>query len=119
MSTSRVRALAASFVWSVESTKWPVREAWIAISAVSLSRISPTGDVGVLPEDGAKARREGQLDLQVDLDLTDAVLGDLDRVLDRDDVLLGAVDRMQRGVERRRHAGPSDPSRGRCRSGVG
>jgi hypothetical protein len=35
-------ALAASLVWSVEKTRWPVSEAWIAISAVSRSRISPT-----------------------------------------------------------------------------
>ena len=32
----------ASFVWSVLNTKWPVSEAWIAFSAVSISRISPT-----------------------------------------------------------------------------
>jgi hypothetical protein len=32
----------ASFVWSVESTKWPVSAALTAISAVSKSRISPT-----------------------------------------------------------------------------
>ena len=42
MSMSRVIAPAASFVWRVEKTKWPVREAWMAISAVSRSRISPT-----------------------------------------------------------------------------
>ena len=42
MSTSRVIALGASFVCSVLKTKCPVREAWTAISAVSLSRISPT-----------------------------------------------------------------------------
>ena len=42
MSTSRVMALGASFVWSVLKTKCPVREACTAISAVSLSRISPT-----------------------------------------------------------------------------
>jgi len=33
---------AASFVWSVERTRCPVRAACVAISAVSLSRISPT-----------------------------------------------------------------------------
>ena len=32
----------ASLVCSVESTRWPVSAAWIAISAVSRSRISPT-----------------------------------------------------------------------------
>ena len=42
MSMVRVMAPAASFVWMVESTRWPVSEALIAISSVSLSRISPT-----------------------------------------------------------------------------
>ena len=41
MSVSRVTALAASLVCSVASTRWPVSEAWIAICAVSWSRISP------------------------------------------------------------------------------
>ncbi len=35
-------ALGASLVCSVENTRWPVSDAWIAISAVSRSRISPT-----------------------------------------------------------------------------
>ena len=42
MSIRRVSADGASFVCSVENTRWPVSAAWIAISAVSLSRISPT-----------------------------------------------------------------------------
>ena len=42
MSTRRVIALAASLVCRVAKTRWPVSEAWIAISAVSRSRISPT-----------------------------------------------------------------------------
>ena len=42
MSSRRVIALGASFVCSVENTRWPVRAAWIATSAVSMSRISPT-----------------------------------------------------------------------------
>ena len=42
ISFSRVSALGASFVCSVERTKWPVRAASIAIFAVSASRISPT-----------------------------------------------------------------------------
>lgn len=41
-SASRVTEEAASFVWSVERTRCPVRAAWTAISAVSGSRISPT-----------------------------------------------------------------------------
>ena len=41
MSTRRVRALGASFVCSVEKTRWPVSEACTAMRAVSWSRISP------------------------------------------------------------------------------
>ena len=42
ISVRRVTALGASFVWSVESTRWPVSAASMAICAVSASRISPT-----------------------------------------------------------------------------
>ena len=38
----RVIAVGASFVCSVESTRWPVSAASTAICAVSRSRISPT-----------------------------------------------------------------------------
>ena len=38
----RVIAAGASLVCSVDNTRWPVNAAWIAISAVSRSRISPT-----------------------------------------------------------------------------
>ena len=41
ISTSRVTALGASLVCRVLNTMWPVSEAFIAISAVSRSRISP------------------------------------------------------------------------------
>ena len=42
ISTRRVIAVGASFVCSVESTRWPVSADSIAICAVSPSRISPT-----------------------------------------------------------------------------
>ena len=42
MSTKRVTVAGAELVWSVETTRWPVSEAWTAIRAVSPSRISPT-----------------------------------------------------------------------------
>ena len=42
ISFSRVIAAGASFVCSVESTKWPVSAASIEMRAVSPSRISPT-----------------------------------------------------------------------------
>jgi hypothetical protein len=38
----RAAVRAASFVCKVENTRWPVSAAWIAFSAVSRSRISPT-----------------------------------------------------------------------------
>ena len=41
MSTRRVTALGASFVCSVEKTRWPVSDALMAMDAVSRSRISP------------------------------------------------------------------------------
>ena len=41
MSIRRVMADGASLVCSVLKTRWPVRAAWMAISAVSASRISP------------------------------------------------------------------------------
>lgn len=42
MSLKRAMVPIAVLVCNVESTKWPVRLAWTAISAVYLSRISPT-----------------------------------------------------------------------------
>ena len=42
MSRSRVIADGASLVCSVVKTMWPVSDAWIEISAVSRSRVSPT-----------------------------------------------------------------------------
>ncbi len=38
----RVTAPGASLVCKVDSTRWPVSAAWIAVTAVSRSRISPT-----------------------------------------------------------------------------
>ena len=40
-SNKRITVSTALFVWRVLSTKWPVSEASMAMSAVSLSRISP------------------------------------------------------------------------------
>lgn len=42
ISVSRVSADGASLVCSVDSTRWPVRAASMEMTAVSLSRISPT-----------------------------------------------------------------------------
>ena len=74
MSTSRVTALGASLVWRVLKTRWPVRAARMAISAVSRSADLPHHDhVGVLAHDVAQAGGKGQPDLGVDVDLVDPV----------------------------------------------
>ena len=57
--------------------------------------------VGVLAQDRAQPAGEGDAGLLVDLDLVDRREDVLDRVLDRHDVDLFAVDLRQRGVERR------------------
>ena len=105
ISIRRVTALGASLVCSVESTRWPVSAASMAICAVSRSRISPTmmmsGSARIIERRPLAKRQAG---LVVDLDLGDALELVLDRVLDRDDVLLGRVELVQRGVERRRLA---------------
>ena len=105
ISMRRAIAPGASFVCSVERTRWPVSAASTAICAVSLSRISPTmmmsGSARIIerrPLANVEAR------LRVDLHLLDARELVLDRVLDRDDVLLGRVELGQRAVERRRLA---------------
>src|SRR6266542_4101828 len=56
--------------------------------------------VGVVAEDGPEAAREGEALLLVDGDLGDAAELVLDRILDGDDLVLGALDLRQRGVER-------------------
>ena len=60
MSMRRVMAPGASLVWRVENTKWPVREARMAISAVSRSRISPT-----MMTSGSWRRTERRADAKV------------------------------------------------------
>ena len=105
MSISRVTTDGASSVCSVESTRWPVCAACIAIFAVSASRISPSRMTsGSCRRIDRSALRERQLDLLVDLRLVDAGNLVLDRILDRDDVGLLRLHRRQRRAERRRLA---------------
>ena len=110
ISFRRVIAPGASFVCSVESTKWPVRAASIEILAVSPSRISPT-----ITTSGSERRIERSAEANVrpardvDLHLVDAREPVLDRILDGDDVDLGPVDLGQRRVERRRLTGAGRP----------
>ena len=84
---SRVIADAASLVCSVLNTRWPVSAAWIAISAVSRSRISPTmmmsGSCRISARrPSAKPRSSAGLHLR----LVERRLDHLDRVFDRADV---------------------------------
>ena len=99
-------APAASLVWTVENTRWPVSDAWIAMSAVSPSRISPT-----MMTSGSWRRKLRSTDakvrsiLELTWDLRDALELILDRILDGEDVEVGRVDLGQAGVQRRRLAG--------------
>ena len=121
----RSTALEAEFVWSVPKTRRPVSAAWSAIRIVSRSRSSPTRiasgssrsaafsaavNVGV----SGPSSRCVMIDMLRDVD-------ELDRVLDRDDVVrLRPVDPVDESGERRRlaRAGrPGDRGRGRGASG--
>src|SRR6059058_1877933 len=87
-SSSRVTALAASFVCIVLNTRCPVSDDWIAIVAVSRSRISPTMITSGSWQHAAQAAREGHALLLAHLGLADPLELVLDRVFQRDDVLL-------------------------------
>ena len=93
MSSRRVTAPAASLVCRVENTRWPVSAAWTAISAVSWSRISPTMMMSGSWRTIVRRPRENVRPIALpDLHLVDARQLVLDRVLDRDDLLLDVVD---------------------------
>src|SRR5207342_1851889 len=76
-------APAASFVCSVENTKWPVSAACTAISAVSASRISPT-----MITSGSWRTIER------------SPLAKVNRIFDGDDFLARIVDLLQRAIKR-------------------
>ena len=78
----------------------------MAFSAVSqIADFADQDHVGVVPQDAAQRRGERQADLGMDLDLVDAFELILDRVFDRDDLDVVALDFEQRAVERGRLAG--------------
>ncbi len=105
MSTMRVTAPAASLVWIVESTRWPVSDALIAISTrLLVADLADHDDVGILPEEGAQRAGEGEADLRLDVHLVDAADLVLDRILGREDVEVRLVDAVEARVERRRLA---------------
>ena len=96
ISASRVMALGASFVCSVLKTKCPVREACTAISAVSLSRISPTkNNVRCLPQHGPDDAGEIEPDPVLDLHLVDPGQVVFHRVFGSDDLAVGPVQFVQ------------------------
>ena len=77
----------ASLVCSVDSTRWPVRAASMAIDAgLAVADLAHEHDVGVLAEDRAQRRGEREPGLRVRLDLVDVGEAVLDGILDRDDV---------------------------------
>ena len=110
MSRMRVIAPSASLVWTVDSTRWPVSDAWTAMSAVSRSRISPTITTsGSWRRIARRPAGEGHSDLGIDLRLADSVDRIFDRILDGQDVAAAVVEMLQRGVERGRLARSGRP----------
>ena len=99
----------ASTVWSVESTRWPVSAADSAVWTVSSSRISP---IRITSGSWRSTRRSARLKEAVSMPTSRwlmierlSVVQELDRVLDRDDVLgVGLVDVVDHRGERRRLA---------------
>src|SRR5581483_5682992 len=71
---------------------------------LGVADLSNHDDVGVLADDRAEAVREGEPDRRLHVDLVHAEELVLDRILDRDDLLVGRVDLVERTVERRRLA---------------
>ena len=101
MSISRVTALGASLVWSVEKTRCPVSEALIAMrGGLQVADFPDHDHVRRLAQNRAQGAGKGQPDRFADLHLVDARQQIFDRVLDRDDLAVRPVDEMQAGVER-------------------
>ena len=106
-STSRPIVSAASSVCSVEKTRWPDSAACSAVCVVSSSRSSP---MRMTSGSWRRTRRSACLKDSVSRptsrwfdDRGPVVVDELDRVLDRDDVLLAvAVDPVEHRRERRR-----------------
>ena len=72
---------------------------------LAVTDLADHGDVGILPEHAAQRGSKREARAGVDLDLREPVYLLLYRVLDGDDVLLGRVELVKGGVERRRLAG--------------
>ena len=76
-----------------------------------VAHLSDHDDIWVLPQERAQGSRECQPRLFVDLHLRNARQLILDRVLNRDNILLDRVDLVQHRVQRRRLARAGRPSR--------
>jgi hypothetical protein len=93
ISRSRKSALTASVACIEDRTRWPVIDAWTAISAVSRSRISPTRITsGSWRRIARRPRAKVSPAAAVDLGLVDVLERVLDRVLDGRHVERGAVE---------------------------
>ena len=110
MLRKRPRTSTTLFAWTVVKTRCPVSAAWTAIWAVSSSRISPTMTLS-----GSCRRIERRPRAKVSpffsftgIWVMPAELV-LDRVLDRDDLVLDGLDLGEAGVERRRLARAGRP----------
>ena len=108
-SSMRLIDSAASTVWIVESTRWPVSAADSAVWTVSSSRISP---IRITSGSWRRTRRSARLKEAVSMPTSRWLIterrsrvDELDRVLDRDDVRRrGLVDVVDHRRERRRLA---------------
>ena len=100
ISRRRVMAPGASLVCRVERTRCPVKADSMAMSAVSLSRISPMSRTsGVLAHQGTERVGECEIDLGLHLDLIDPVDLVLDRVFHGDDLARDGIEFPQNAVE--------------------
>ena len=83
---------AAVVVCSVPNTRWPVSAVSIAIATVSRSRISPTSTMSGSSRSAARSASLNDVGVRVHLALVDQALlvlvHELDRILDRDDVVV-------------------------------
>ena len=87
--------LGAVEAWIVPNTRWPVSAAWMAVSKVSRSRISPTSITSGSSRTACFMPMLEILHVHADLALVDQALvvgeDELDRVFQREDVLAVVV----------------------------
>ena len=70
------------------------------VGRLAVADFADHDDVRILAHDMPQAGGEGQPDLRIDVDLIDAVHLVFDGVFDGDDLFIGQIDALQRGVER-------------------